>query len=113
MITDRRKRGYTFVIVAVITMFLWGCRSSPVSPSTVDTMTVRYGIPSQAHVTLRVINSYNTRVATLVDTTENQGTYSVSWSTAAYPAGIYFYTLIAAPVGGGTTLNFTKKFIIE
>lgn len=113
MTTGRRKHGYIVVIVAVITMFLSGCRSSPVSPSSTATMTVRYGIPSQSHVTLRVINSYNTRIATLVDTTENQGNYSVSWSTAAYPAGIYFYTLIAAPVGGGTTLNLTKKFIIE
>lgn len=105
--------GYIVVVVAVITMVLSGCRSSPVSPSSVATMTVRYGIPSESHVTLSVINSYNTRIATLVDTTENQGIYSVSWSTSAYPAGIYFYTFIAAPVGGGTTLNDTKKFIID
>ncbi len=98
--------------IFALTILLTGCKSSPVSPSSGATITVEYNIPSQSHVTLTVSNSYNTVVATLVDSTESPGVHSVSWSTAEYPAGIYFYTFIATPVGGGTTLRLTKKLII-
>lgn len=76
-------------------------------------MTVQYSIPSRSHVMLTVSNSYSTTVATIVDSVEDSGTHQVMWNTAMYPAGIYFYTLTAIPMGSGTKLSLTKEFLIE
>lgn len=113
MITDRKRLADRVVIAAVITMFLSGCRSSPVSPSSGTDMNVSYNIPNRSHVTLTVSNSYHTIMSTLVDTTENAGSYRITWSTAAYPSGVYFYRFIAIPESGGAVMDISKKFIVS
>ncbi len=112
VITDRRKQGYVVVIAAVIAMVLSSCRSSPVSPSSGADMNFSYHILYRSHVTIKVDNSYGTTVLTLVDTIQDAGRYSVTWSTAAYPSGIYFYTFRAIRESGGAEMDLTKKFIV-
>lgn len=75
-------------------------------------MTIEYRVTTPSHVTLRIANSYNTTVATLVDTTQAEGTYTVDWNTAKYPAGVYFYYLSEVSEVGDTTLEAVKRFVM-
>lgn len=100
-------------VFASAAALLSGCGSSPVSPLRPQDVVVNYVIPSASHVTIRIVNSYNTTVATLVDTTESAGLYSVTWNTAGYHGGIYFYYLSAIPVDGGKSLSAVKELVIR
>jgi hypothetical protein len=64
---------------------------NPFNPST----EIRYQIPADAHVTLRVYDLLGRIVATLVDERKAPGGYSTRWDAGAMPSGIYYYTLSA------------------
>ena len=78
---------------------------NPFNPTTV----IRYSIPEQTHVALRVYDILGQLVAALVDEVKEGGSYEVSvdvTSIGAASSGVYFYRL--------TTENgsLTKKMII-
>jgi len=69
---------------------LFGCNSSIVDdPST----SIRYKVEETSHVTIILLNSYDTEIATLVDEQQPAGNHEVSFGINDLAEGIYFYTL--------------------
>ena len=75
---------------------------NPFNPSTL----IRYAIPEQGIVTLRVYNLLGEEVVTLVDGFKNAGSYDVTFNASNLSSGIYFYQI--------NSNNFvsTKKMIL-
>lgn len=63
---------------------------NPFNPST----TIRFSIPRQGHVLLRVHDACGRRVATLVNETRPAGMHLVHFNAAGRASGTYFYTLV-------------------
>ena len=67
-----------------------GCKSSILDdPTTI----IRFQVAEPSHVKLTIENSYNTIVATLVDSNLQAGYHSAAWDAAGTPSGVYFYNL--------------------
>ncbi|HSW53762.1 MAG TPA: T9SS type A sorting domain-containing protein [Ignavibacteriaceae bacterium] len=75
---------------------------NPFNPVT----TISYLLPKNGLVTLKVFDILGTEVTSLVNETQEAGSYSVTFNASQLPSGIYFYTL--------TSNNFmtTKKLIL-
>jgi hypothetical protein len=75
---------------------------NPFNPST----TIRYALPTRAHVTLTVWNTLGQQVATLVNEDVDPGNYDVKFDGSGLASGVYFYRLWAGDCVA------TKKFVI-
>jgi hypothetical protein len=64
---------------------------NPFNNSTV----IKYAIPEEGLVTLKVFNTIGEEVAELVNDTKQTGNYKVSFDATGLPSGIYFYRLQA------------------
>ena len=64
---------------------------NPFNPST----KIVYSIPRISNVTLKVFNILGQQVKTLVNQTQSQGTYNVTFNASSLPSGIYFYSIEA------------------
>ena len=62
---------------------------NPFNPSTV----IRYHLPVQSKVTIKVFNILGNEVATLVNEEKQQGVYQLEFDASYLSSGIYFYTL--------------------
>jgi hypothetical protein len=56
---------------------------------------IKYDVPKNAHVTLKVFNVLGAEVATLVDADQQANFYTVSWDAKDLASGVYFCTLTA------------------
>ncbi len=113
MASRQREAGIAsgIAMMVFISMFA-GCSSSPVEPRSSANVRINYYVASQSHVTLKIVNSYNTTQAVLVDSVQSPGTYSISWSAASYPVGVYFYYLVVTPTSGGPPQEFVSRFVL-
>lgn len=80
---------------------------NPFNPST----TIRYALPKESFVTLKIFNLLGQEVATLVDELKPSGLYQVQWQAGDLPTGVYLYQL---QVGTKEKIDFveTKKLIL-
>ncbi len=62
---------------------------NPFNPST----SIRFSIPEEGFVTLKVFNIIGQEVATLVNEVKTTGNYEVSFDASQLTSGIYFYTI--------------------
>lgn len=67
---------------------------------------IRYQLPANRHVTLKVYDVLGREVATLVSQELQAGDYRVTWEAAAFPSGVYFCQLRA-----GSFVE-TKKLVL-
>lgn len=84
---------------------------NPFNPST----TIRFLVPENAIVSLKVYNIAGVEVANLINGANYiPGFYDINFNTTIYnlPSGPYFYKLTASPVSGGNTFTQVKKMIL-
>ncbi|HAX48260.1 MAG TPA: PQQ-dependent sugar dehydrogenase [Saprospiraceae bacterium] len=62
---------------------------NPFNPVT----SIKYEIPQNGFVTLKIFNVLGMEISTLVNQTKRQGTHEVTWSASDFPGGVYFYEL--------------------
>jgi hypothetical protein len=77
---------------------------NPFNPLTV----IRYSLPVNSHVVLKIYNVLGQVVATLVDEIEEAGYKSVTWNANNIASGVYFYRLQA-----GTFTKTNKMLILK
>jgi hypothetical protein len=81
---------------------------NPFNPST----TIRYGIPCDSRVTIKIINIAGQVVATLVNSTQSTGFHEVNFNAGSLASGIYFYRISAISLDGKTNFVETKKLVL-
>lgn len=64
---------------------------NPFNPST----TIKYSIPEQSNVSIKVFDVIGREVSTLLNKKQQQGNYEVEFDGSYLPSGIYFYRLQA------------------
>ncbi|MBN1892902.1 PQQ-binding-like beta-propeller repeat protein, partial [bacterium] len=64
---------------------------NPFNPNT----TIRYELPDDCHVSLKIYNMLGREVATLLDDHQKAGFYQVRWDASRCASGLYFYCLKA------------------
>jgi len=69
---------------------------NPFNPST----TIRFALPMETRVTLRVYDMLGREVALLVDGVREAGTYETTWNATGFASGIYLYRLEARSAEG-------------
>jgi hypothetical protein len=65
---------------------------NPFNPSTI----IKYEIPENAFVTIRIYSSIGQEIETLVNQRQNKGRYEINWKPKNLSSGIYFYKLEAS-----------------
>jgi hypothetical protein len=70
---------------------------NPFNPTTV----IRYELPKQVMVSLKVYNLLGQEVASLVNEVQSAGKYQVGFRGESLSSGVYFYRLFARPISGG------------
>lgn len=84
---------------------------NPFNPST----TIRFLVPEDAVVSLRVYDVSGKEVANLINSSNYMpGFYDVNFNSSVFnlPSGPYFYKMTAAPLNGGNTFTQVKKMIL-
>ena len=54
---------------------------------------IRFKIPENAFVSIKIYNILGKEIATLVNETINAGVYETQWKAGDYPGGVYFYRI--------------------
>lgn len=80
------------------------------NPFNISTV-IRYLLPEQANVTIKVYDLTGREIATIVDGFKNQGLHSVGFGNNQLSTGTYIYRMIAQGQSGKTTVE-TKKMIV-
>lgn len=75
---------------------------NPFNPST----TIEFQIPSDGFVSLKIYNTIGQEVSTLINENQPAGKYSVNFSAAELPSGLYFYSLRSGEY------NVTRKMLL-
>ena len=83
---------------------------NPFNPSTL----IRYQLPAESYVTLKVYDLLGQEITTLVDEVRDAGYWETSWDASGVGSGIYFYKLIARQKDGGQDGSFveTKRMML-
>lgn len=77
---------------------------NPFNPET----TIKFGIPKESKVTLKVYDVLGKEIATIVDRELDPGYYKYNWNGSKFASGVYFYRLEA-----GTFMQINKMIMIK
>jgi probable HAF family extracellular repeat protein len=82
---------------------------NPFNPAT----TIRYGLPKEGHVTLKIYNLTGQEVRTLVDDVQSAGLRSLTWDGndnlgQSIPSGLYIYRLVAGDFAQTRKMSLVK-----
>ncbi len=58
-----------------------------------NSTTIKYQLPADGFVSLKVYNTIGTEVATLVNSMQTKGSHSIQYNANDLPSGVYYYTL--------------------
>jgi hypothetical protein len=77
---------------------------NPFNPST----TIRYSLPEDSYVTLRIYNLLGEEVSTLINTQQKAGRYEINFDASQLASGVYIYRLEAANYTASKKLMLMK-----
>lgn len=77
---------------------------NPFNPET----TIKFSIPQNEFVSLKIFNILGEEVATLISKSLNAGTYAAYWQASRFASGIYFYRIQAGSYSETKKLVFIK-----
>jgi photosystem II stability/assembly factor-like uncharacterized protein len=85
---------------------------NPFNPST----TIRFSLPTQSSITLKIYNVLGQEIATIVDEMKQAGNYSFQWNGHTdlgiqVASGVYFCRLEAKPLDGSNPFASMKKML--
>jgi hypothetical protein len=69
---------------------------------------IKYSIPKQSDVTLKVFDILGSEVATLVNKVQPQGNYEIEFDGSKLTSGMYFYT-----IRSGNFVQTNKMLLIK
>lgn len=81
---------------------------NPFNPAT----TLRYTLPDESSVSLRIYNILGEVVSSLVNEVQLAGYYEINFNAAGYATGVYIYTLQAKSTDGKKEYNSVKKMML-
>jgi hypothetical protein len=81
---------------------------NPFNPTT----TIRYSLAEPSNIRLTVWNLIGQRVATLVSTSQDAGTYAATFDASRLSSGMYFYTIEAISHDGTGNWTDTRKLML-
>ena len=83
---------------------------NPFNPTT----NISYSLPRDGFVTLKVYDILGREVRTLINERQSAGNHSVTFDASDLASGVYFYRLIARPMGTHSVGNFVdaKKLVL-
>ncbi|RJP61584.1 MAG: T9SS C-terminal target domain-containing protein [Ignavibacteriales bacterium] len=81
---------------------------NPFNPST----TIKYSLPSAAHVKITVYNVVGQKVDELINKDVSAGYHNVIWNAGNYASGIYIYNIEAISLTGGKNFNSVRKMVL-
>ncbi len=81
---------------------------NPFNPMT----TLRYELPRDAIVTIKVFDILGREVVTLVDRQEKAGIRSVTWNASSFASGIYFYRMEAEALDKSERYSESHKMLL-
>ena len=77
---------------------------NPFNPIT----TIRYGIPEDGYVTLKIYDILGREIKTLVSEQQEAGNYVVDFNASNFSSGVYFYKIVANGLTESKKLVFVK-----
>ncbi len=81
---------------------------NPFNPTTV----IRYGLPEESKVVIRIYNILGQQVSTLFSGTERAGYYEETFNANQLSSGIYIYTVAAESAVGSRRFSTVRKMIL-
>jgi len=81
---------------------------NPFNPTTI----IKYSLPVESRVNLKIYNSLGQEVTTLVDDLEKPGIHEKEWNADNYASGVYFYILNVSTLNEQQSLRFSNKMIL-
>ncbi|MBI1804845.1 MAG: T9SS type A sorting domain-containing protein [Ignavibacteriae bacterium] len=81
---------------------------NPFNPSTV----IRYSLPVESRVTLRVFDLLGREVGTLIDQIQDAGFKQVEWDANGVPSGVYVYRIEATEAATAKSYRSIKKMVL-
>ena len=73
-----------------------------------STTWIEFSVPWSSYITLKLIDVLGREVATVVSGERGPGKYRVDWNAGKNPSGVYFYRLVARPLSGAQTKEYTE-----
>jgi hypothetical protein len=75
--------------------------------------TIQYQLPVPCHLKVRVFNVFGQEVATLVNASQESGTYQMVWQAVDQPAGLYYLHLETDGPGSGNSKTVRKMLLVK
>jgi hypothetical protein len=73
---------------------------------------IKYTVPIQSQVKIKIYNSLGENIAELINVTQSAGSYQIAWEAGNLASGIYFYSLEVIPSDGNQIYHSVKKMIL-
>lgn len=81
-----------------------------------STTSLTYSLAARSHVRLNIYNTLGQRIATLVNSNQDPGTYHIPYDASKLPSGIFFYQIeavnAATRAGGHPIFTDVKKMVL-
>lgn len=77
---------------------------NPFNPTT----TIKYQLPNECHVSLKIFNALGQEIAILVNEPKKPGSYSIEWDAAGQASGLYFVCLRTFTTSHSEKENFSQ-----